>query len=129
MTEIRYDAELKRVIDGDTLVFNVHFNLLQYDLILENVEVRLSGVDTHEIYFVEKSSEEYQKGIVEKQFVENWCSRGKDKWKGRFPFIVEVQGQDVQGKYGRIIGDVYRRDNSESLVSILKDNYKGIDYE
>lgn len=129
MTAIRYDAQLKRVVDGDTLVFNIHFDLLQYDMVLENVEVRLKDVDTHEIHFVEKSSKEYQRGMVEKQFVEGWCDKGESAWKGRYPFIIEVSEQEVEGKYGRIIGDVIRRDSGENLTSILKDNYKGIDYE
>lgn len=99
-----YYATLDRVVDGDTLDITVDLGFR----ICTKVRVRLAGIDTPETYGVKKESEEYQKGIAAKQFVESWFAT-----KAPNRFLIE--SEKGQGKYGRWIVKVAPEDSSEIL--------------
>lgn len=104
-----YRARPERVIDGDTFILKVDLGFRIYT----NAYIRLADVDTNEIYGVPKDSEEYQKGIEQKEFVENFMSED-----GEWPIVVKT-GRD-SGKYGRWLGHVYDRDGrklSDELIN------------
>ena len=105
-----FPATLHRVIDGDTIVLDIHLRPFK---ILLREPVRLVGVDTAEIYGVPKTSKPYQDGIQHKEFVEGWLEDAAD------PLAVRIDGE---GKYGRWLGEVYNEKN-ESLNQSLIDEF------
>lgn len=62
-----YKAELKRVIDGDTvdLIVDAGFYISVHQ------RFRLKGIDTPEIFGVRKDTLEYKRGMKAKEYVEN----------------------------------------------------------
>ncbi|MHA2055084.1 MAG: thermonuclease family protein [Candidatus Hodarchaeales archaeon] len=129
-----------RVVDGDTIVVNID---LGFHLYTEEY-VRLAGVDTPEIFG--KYAEE--KGKLAKLFVGMWINnneRGyfnKDLihydqviesmyrtaqytwgWEdGLHLFYLKSDKYDQRGKYGRVIGTIYRMGDPVSLNQALIDN-------
>lgn len=90
-----YRAELERVVDGDTVDIRVDLGFRTY----KKVRVRLSGVDTAEIYGVSKDSEQYERGQQQKQFVEDFLDVD-----GEWP--IRFESSEETGKYGRWMGDL-----------------------
>ena len=114
-----YQARLDRVIDGDTLDLQVD---LGFDVSLD-LRVRLSGIDTAEIHFVSKDSDEYQAGMEQKAFVEDWLTAAcegvdDDEW----PLLIETE-KDRRGKYGRYLCTVIRYSDGETLNDALLDEF------
>lgn len=103
-----YSAELRRVVDGDTLVFELDcgFNLFR------RTTIRLLGIDTAETYGVSHDSAEYQTGMKHKEFVEDWLNQANS-------LTVRT---DEKGKFGRWLGEVFNEDN-ESLNDRLVDEF------
>ena len=62
-----YKAKAERVIDGDTLDVNIDLGFK----ITTVQRIRLARINTPETYNVKKDTEEYQKGMSAKQFVEH----------------------------------------------------------
>jgi len=102
-----YKAEVIRVVDGDTIKLEFDMGLAVYHYI----SLHLKGVDTPEIFGVNKESEEYARGIAAKTFVEE-CLLGKTVWVHTY--------KDKTGKYGRYLGDVFFQDEEGKHVSISK---------
>ena len=103
------------VVDGDTLDVTV-------DLGFEtrrNVRLRLYGVDTAEIYGVDKTSEEYERGMAHARFVEDWLddARGVDS-----SWPLRVYTLKDSGKYGRYVADVLNGEDN-SLVAALYEEF------
>ena len=88
-----YNAKVLRVVDGDTVdvEFDLGFNILFRE------RVRLDGIDTPEIFSTKKGSDEYNKGMEAKTYVEQRLS-GKN-------IIIQTK-KDKKGKYGRYIGTI-----------------------
>lgn len=88
-----YRANLKRVIDGDTIeaVIDLGFNIKFVE------KIRLLGINAPEIFGVKKGSEEYLRGLLAKEFLEKRLANG---------FVVKTQ-KDKKGKYGRYIGELF----------------------
>lgn len=100
-----YQGKVRRVVDGDTI--DMEFDLGLNTLVRERI--RLKGIDTPEIFGMKKESEEFQRGMAAKEFVEERLL-GKTVWIHSF--------KDKTGKYGRYIADVYFQDESGKHVSI-----------
>ena len=113
-----YRAAVERVIDGDTYVLEVDLGFN----ITKRVELRLRGVDTHETYGYSKESEEYQKGIEEKQYVEHWMEDAAESVDADYPLILETH-KDSKGKYGRYLGDIYHPELGMSLAESLIEQF------
>lgn len=96
--EWTYKAELDRVVDGDTYDLTVDLGFGTY----KSIRVRARGIDTAEIYGVEKESDEYQLGMEQTRFVEDWFADADE--------IVVRTEKDGKGKYGRYIADVVNED-------------------
>jgi len=79
-----YDVNIIRVIDGDTVVVDVN---LGFGIWRRGEKIRLYGINTPEIYGVEK-----EEGLISKQYV-------KDKIEGKSILIYTVQ--DKTDLYGR----------------------------
>lgn len=90
-----YFAKVERVVDGDTIDFEVDIGFNTF----KRVRTRLLGVDTHETYGVKKESEEYKQGKIEANFVEEWLEDSDE-------LFIQTE-KDEQGKYGRWLARVY----------------------
>jgi len=102
-----YKAVVIRVVDGDTLKLEFDMGLASY----RRLNIRLKGVDTPEIFGVDKESHEYAKGMRAKKFVEDRLA-DKTVWVHTY--------KDKTGKYGRYLGDVFFQDEDGKHVSISK---------
>jgi len=95
-----------KVVDGDTLDLEVDLGFHTYHII----RVRLTRVNTPEIFGVSKDSDEYKAGLKAKVFVENWLKAAKELYIKTY--------RDTKGKYGRYLVEVYN-DKGECLNDIL----------
>lgn len=113
MAIYEYRASIVNVVDGDTYDFDVDLGFH----VTKRIRVRMLGVNTNETYGVKKESEEYQKGIEQKQFVENWFDEADE-------LFIETE-KDSQGKYGRWLARVFN-ESGESLNVALVENFENI---
>ena len=99
MTEnlYRYKALVRAVVDGDTLDLEIDLGMS----VFVRERVRLSGIDTHEIFGVKVGSEEYKLGMASKNRVEELLV-------GKIVYIVTTK--DKKEKYGRYLAKVYLPD-------------------
>lgn len=123
----RYRVDPVRVIDGDTIVVDVDLGFW----IRMRETVRLSGIDTPEIYGVNATDE----GQWVRLFVELWLrgvelryqdirSSGADPKAAiaslssiaySSPMYLHSKKYDERGKYGRALGVIYRGEDVVSL--------------
>jgi micrococcal nuclease len=98
-----YKAKVERVVDGDTIdvVIDLGFK------ITTNQRIRLARINTPETYNVKKESEEYQKGIVSKQYIEHRLAANN--------YEIELETEKVTEKYGRYIGIIMLADSTVTL--------------
>jgi endonuclease YncB( thermonuclease family) len=108
-----YPAHVKRIVDGDTIVFTLDLNFG----IKKVAEIRLLGVDTAETYGVSHDSKEYKTGKKHERFVREWLNQADS-------LTVRT---DEQGKFGRWLGEVFN-EKGESLNDALLDNFD-IEYQ
>lgn len=99
-----YDAEIVRVIDGDTVVVDIY---IWVDLI-KRVNLRLTGVNTPEIRT--RLQCEKEMGLKAKEFVESWLEESD------LVTVVDVR-PDKYG--GRVQGYLYKGEDSlsEALIA------------
>lgn len=97
-----YKAEVKKVLDGDTidLLIDVGFNM-HY-----SGRVRLYGVNTPESRT--SNPEEKLAGLAAKEFVENWIEENNDT-----VYIKTIK--DKNEKYGRLLAEIYNQDKTKCL--------------
>lgn len=103
-----YPAKLERVVDGDTMDLTVDVGFRTY----KKIRVRIRDIDTREIYGTEKDSEEYQVGMEQKEFAEEFLDR-----EGEWPLTVRTMHEE-RGKYGRWMAILFAGDErySEKLI-------------
>ena len=92
-----YRCKVIRVIDGDTVDVDID---LGFDIIIKGERVRIMGIDTPESRTRDK---------VEKKFGLASKARLKELIGGKSGPILKTQinkdGEDMKGKFGRILGD------------------------
>ena len=110
ITPFVYNAELDRVIDGDTLDCILD---LGFDVKLHKQRIRLAGIDTPESRT--RNLEEKALGLKAKDRLIELCVGS---------FKVQSLGK---GKYGRILGIPYTEDG-ESICQILIDEGHAVEY-
>ena len=92
-----YRCKVLKVIDGDTVDVDID---LGFGIILSDERVRLMGIDTPESRTRDK---------VEKKFGKASAKRLKEMVGGKSGPILKTQinkkGEDMKGKFGRILGD------------------------
>ncbi len=97
-----YRAEVKKVIDGDTLDvlidigFNIHFS----------ARIRLYGINTPESRTSNK--EEKKLGLAAKEFTKKWVDDNQ-----KVIYIKTVL--DKNEKYGRVLAEVYNESKDNCL--------------
>lgn len=114
-----YQAFVKRVVDGDTLDLTVDLGFS----IRHDMRVRLTGVDTPEVYGVKKGSEEYQKGLQASDMVKKLLVLHRLDVDGTpEPSTLVVQtNKDRTGKYGRYLAVIFYTHPDTGQVQCLND--------
>jgi micrococcal nuclease len=99
----QYKAFVERIVDGDTMdvIIDLGFK------ITTNQRIRLANINTPETYTVKKNSEEYQKGMAAKQYVEQRIAANSNE------ILLETE-KDTE-KYGRYIGTIWLADKEITL--------------
>lgn len=101
-----YDINLVKVIDGDTVDVDID---LGFQIVLRNERVRIVGIDTPE----SRTSDPVEKvfGLAAKQRLHELLQDST-----RLVTTENTRGEDVRGKFGRVLGD-FRRVSDNRLVS------------
>jgi micrococcal nuclease len=99
----QYKATVERVVDGDTIdvVIDLGFKITTFQ------RIRLAKINTPETYNVKRDSEEYQKGLASKQYVEQRIAANNNQ--------ILLETEKVTEKYGRYIGTVMLADSTTTL--------------
>ena len=97
-----YDADLVRVIDGDTIVMSIHI----YPEITVTTHLRILGIDTPELHRARCSAERV-KGYQARDRAAKWLLEALAL------SVVDIR----RGKY-RMVGDI-RNEEGESLAEML----------
>jgi micrococcal nuclease len=97
MQQNEYDVTVLKVVDGDTVDVDID---LGFGVTLKNERVRIMGIDTPESRTSDK---------VEDLFGEAAKARLKQLMEGKAKLITteDKKGEDMKGKFGRILGDFY----------------------
>ena len=95
MTQNEYDVTVIKVVDGDTVDVDID---LGFGVCLKDERVRIMGIDTPESRTSDK---------VEDLFGEAAKARLKELMKngGKLITTEDKHGEDMKGKFGRILGD------------------------
>jgi|APHM01.1.fsa_nt_gi hypothetical protein len=113
-----YRAKLDDVVDGDTVDLEVDLGFRTY----KSIRVRLPGIDTAEMWGVERSTERYKTALKQHKFVEEQL---KPETTEEWHLVFKSSGES--GKYGRWIGDVKKKGDEEFLSEKLVDEWPGIE--
>ena len=95
MNENKYDVKVVKVVDGDTVDVDIN---LGFGVWLSDERVRIMGIDTPESRTSDK---------VEDLFGEAAKARLKELMKngGKLITTEDKHGEDMKGKFGRVLGD------------------------
>lgn len=94
----QYQAEIVKVIDGDTYEVDVDLGMGVW---VRGERLRLYGVNTPEVYGVRKDSDEYQAGKAASDFVKNLVRKGD--------LAIAETLKDEKEKFGRYLAVLYIR--------------------
>jgi len=99
----QYKANVEKVVDGDTIdvVIDLGFKITTHQ------RIRLAKINTPETYNVKRNSDEYQKGITAKEYVEKRLAANDNE--------IIVETEKVTEKYGRYIGTIWLADSATTL--------------
>lgn len=111
MTQNEYDVVLLKVVDGDTVDVDIN---LGFGVWLKDERVRIMGIDTPE----SRTSDEVEKlfGTAAKNRLKELLHNG-----GKLITTEDKDGEDMKGKFGRILGDFYieHEGKKERVTDIL----------
>ena len=110
-----YRCDIVRVIDGDTVDVDID---LGFGIWRKKERVRLLGVDTPESRTRDEEEKKY--GLLAKNFL---CKMLDDCQ------IILKTYKDAEGKFGRILGELWREGDTISINTHLINNYHGVQYK
>lgn len=112
-----YRCKLRKVVDGDTIDVDID---LGFGVWLNDQRIRLYGVDTPESRT--RDLEEKKYGLAAKSYVEKFLD---DEW-----LLLKTETYDASGKFGRILGSLYRTTNyaDQSVNEYLIEKYHAVPY-
>ena len=110
-------CKLRKVVDGDTVDVDID---LGFGVWLNDQRIRLYGVDTPESRT--RDLEEKKYGLAAKAYVEKFLD---DEW-----LVLKTETYDAAGKFGRILGSLYRTTNyaDQSVNEYLIEKYHAVPY-
>ena len=118
---MEYKCKVIKVVDGDTVDVDID---LGFGIMLTDERVRVMGIDTPESRTSDK---------VEDLFGEAAKARVKELMKGNVILITQEDrhGEDMKGKFGRILGDFYverYEGQQETLTEVLIEEGHAVAY-
>lgn len=117
MQQNEYDVIVVKVVDGDTVDVDID---LGFGVTLKDERVRIMGIDTPESRTRDK---------VEDLFGEAAKARLKELMKdgGKLITTEDRKGEDMKGKFGRILGD-FRVQDGRKVTEILIEEGHAVAY-
>ena len=118
-TTNEYDVNVIKVIDGDTVDVDIH---LGFGIVLQNERVRIVGIDTPE----SRTSDLVEKvfGLAAKNRVCELLSKGETK----LVTTENTKGEDMRGKFGRVLGDFRVSAENKMLTQVLIEEGHAVPY-
>jgi micrococcal nuclease len=122
MQKNEYDVKVIKVVDGDTVDVDID---LGFGVTLTDERVRIMGIDTPESRTRDK---------VEDLFGEAAKARLKELMKhgGKLITTEDCKGEDMKGKFGRVLGDFkverYENGPAELVTDILIEEGHAVAY-
>ena len=113
-----YKANLVKVVDGDTVDVDID---LGFGVWLKDERVRIMGIDTPE----SRTSDKVEKlfGLAAKKRVQELLGE-----KVILKTFAAKDGEDMKGKFGRILGDFYIGQDKKLLTEIMIDEGHAVPY-
>ena len=90
-----YKCKILRVVDGDTVDVDID---LGFGIVLSNERVRIMGIDTPESRTRDKVEKKF--GLASKARLKSLLGK-----TGVLKTQVSKKGEDMKGKFGRVLGD------------------------
>jgi len=107
-----YKCKLIRIIDADSIRANLY---LGFNVVLSDVSIRFYGLDTPESKInIKKYPEripEKALGLKAKQFLKEILPK---------EFIIRTEKPNSTGKYGRVLGSIWTKDNVNICEELIK---------
>lgn len=116
-----YDVTVLKVVDGDTVDVDID---LGFGITLRDERVRVMGIDTPESRTRDKVEDLF--GEAAKARVKELMAEG-----GKLITTEDKNGEDMKGKFGRILGDFYverYEGKKEKLTDILIEEGHAVAY-
>ena len=113
-----YKANLIKVVDGDTVDVDID---LGFGVWLKNERVRIMGIDTPE----SRTRDQVEKlfGLAAKERVKELLSQNVI-----LKTFAAKDGEDMKGKFGRILGDFYVSPDKKLLTEVMIDEGHAVPY-
>ena len=113
MQQNEYDVTVIKVVDGDTVDVDID---LGFGVTLKDERVRIMGIDTPESRTRDK---------VEDLFGEAAKARLKELMKdgGKLITTEDRKGEDMKGKFGRILGDFLVQDGRKVTEILIEEGH------
>ena len=108
----RYNVEVTRVVDGDTVDVDID---LGFGMIYKKQRVRMMGIDTPESRT--RNLEEKYYGKLSKAHLQKILSEGN----------IQLKSHD-KGKFGRILGELFIGDSVYSINQQMIDEHHAVPY-
>ena len=112
----QYKCKIVRVVDGDTVDVDID---LGFGVWLRNQRIRMYGIDTPESRTSDKVEKVYGKAATE--FLIKWTNAGH---------LVLKTFKDGKGKYGRILGEIWRTTDfaDQSINDYMVEKHHAVAY-
>lgn len=108
-----YRCKVIRIIDGDTVDVDID---LGFGITINNQRIRLNGIDTPETRTSDKVEKKY--GILAKDFLQKYLCEGQ---YATLKTIIDKDGDDLKGKFGRILGEFIVYDEKKDSYRTIND--------
>ena len=114
-----YNSIIRYIVDGDTVDVDID---LGFGVWLRDQRVRLYGIDTPESRTRDLTEKLF--GFAAKDFVKNYLPVGSKQILKTF---IGKDGEDMRGKFGRILGDFFINDGKMLVKTMITEGY-GVAY-
>jgi len=112
-----YKCKILRVVDGDTVDVDID---LGFGIVLSNERVRIMGIDTPESRTRDKVEKKF--GLASKARLKSLLGK-----TGILKTQINKNGEDMKGKFGRILGDFVAPDG-RMVTDILVEEGHAVAY-
>jgi len=112
-----YRVKILKVIDGDTVDVDID---LGFGIVLSNERVRIMGIDTPESRTRDKVEKKF--GLASKARLKSLLGK-----TGILKTQINKNGEDMKGKFGRILGDFVAEDG-RMVTEILVEEGHAVAY-